>query len=149
MCVCVCVEGSFFLCALPRSHQTASLHAKCNGSSSSPLGIQLVSCGEITTRPLPPPQSKPQKVKGLKLGDCRVKYKDPLDRISDKQFIITDRLGEGTTMRPLRMSAFLHTVSYIPHYSEGVSTSLGSFRRQSYQVHSKVLLRCPGVGGED
>ena len=112
VCVCVSMEGNFFLCALPRSHVTASLHAKCNRSSSSPLGFQLVSCGEITTRPLPPPQSKPQKVKGLKLGDCRVKYKDPLDRISDKQFIITDHLGEGTTMRPLHMSAFLHTVSY-------------------------------------
>ena len=133
---------------LPRSHLTASLHGKCNRSSSSPLGFQLVSCGEVTTRPLPPPQSKPQKVKGLKLGDCRVKYKDPLDRISDKQFIITDRLGEGTTTRPPTYQ-LLPPHCIIPHYSEGVSTSLGSFRRQSYQVHSKVLLRCPGVGGED
>ena len=128
-------------------HRTASLHAKCNNSSS-PLAFQLVSCGEITTRPLPPPQSKPQKVKGLKLGDCRVKYKDPLNRISDKQFIITDRLGEGTTMRPPTYES-LPPHCIIPHYSEGVSTSLGSFHRQSYQVHSKVLLRGPGVGGED
>ena len=39
------------------------------------------------------PQGK-EKVRKLSLNDCRVKYRDPTEKMSDKAFVIADSLGK-------------------------------------------------------
>ena len=48
--------------------------------------------------PSPPPQSKSwHKPKGMVLKSCRVRYRDSLDKTSEKQFIVNDDNGMHTT----------------------------------------------------
>ena len=56
-------------------------------------------------------QNKPIKVKGLisRLKDCRVKYKDPSEKMTDKQFILVDDNGTVYTNTHPAVHTLAHT----------------------------------------
>ena len=52
-----------------------------------------------------------QKAKGMILKSCRVRYRDPLDKASEKQFIVND--DNGTHILGLELNVYVYKTLYI------------------------------------
>lgn len=52
-----------------------------------------------------------QKAKGMILKSCRVRYRDPLDKASEKQFIVND--DNGTHILGLELNLYVYKTLYI------------------------------------
>ena len=90
-------------------------------------------------------QNKPIKVKGLisRLKDCRVKYKDPSEKMTDKQFILVDDNGTVYT----NTHPAVHTLAHTHTCACNIETDMAYHRILMYTRVNFPIFKLPYVMG--